>query len=110
MTHANDAFYQWERRNNEQDLSDRDRIIWTAGWMESQNPQEGIQTMNEEEAFIKAYSNNVSVAPTEVVEKFVAMMDHQNDEFYKEFREYYTSITDAWGMWRDAIDFAKGKA
>lgn len=43
MTDANDAFHEWERRNNEQNLSDRDRIIWTAGWMESQ--QKGKQTM-----------------------------------------------------------------
>lgn len=33
---ANDAFYLWERANNEQDLSDRDRMIWTAGWIQAQ--------------------------------------------------------------------------
>lgn len=43
MTDANDAFHEWERRNNEQDLSDRDRFIWTAGWTESQ--RKGKQTM-----------------------------------------------------------------
>jgi len=43
MTDANDAFHEWERRNNEQDLSDRDRFIWTAGWNESQ--QKGKRTM-----------------------------------------------------------------
>jgi hypothetical protein len=32
---ANDAFYAWERANNEQDLSDRDRMIWTAGWIQA---------------------------------------------------------------------------
>ena len=32
---ANDAFYAWEIANNEQDLSDRDRMIWTAGWIEA---------------------------------------------------------------------------
>ena len=32
---ANDAFYLWERANNEQDLSDRDRMIWTAGWIQA---------------------------------------------------------------------------
>jgi hypothetical protein len=32
---ANDAFYAWERANNEQDLSDDDRMLWTAGWMEA---------------------------------------------------------------------------
>ena len=31
----NDAFYAWERANNEQDLSDRDRMIWTAGWIQA---------------------------------------------------------------------------
>ena len=33
---ANDAFYAWEIANNEQDLSDRDRMIWTAGWINAQ--------------------------------------------------------------------------
>ena len=32
---ANDAFYKWERDTNEQDLSDDDRMIWTAGWIEA---------------------------------------------------------------------------
>ena len=32
---ANDAFYAWEIANNEQDLSDRDRMLWTAGWIEA---------------------------------------------------------------------------
>ena len=34
---ANEAFYKWEVDNNEQDLSDRDRMIWTAGWIDAQN-------------------------------------------------------------------------
>lgn len=34
---ANEAFYKWEADNNEQDLSDRDRMIWTAGWTQAQN-------------------------------------------------------------------------
>ena len=33
---ANEAFYKWEAENNEQDLSDRDRMIWTAGWIDTQ--------------------------------------------------------------------------
>lgn len=32
---ANEAFYKWEVDNNEQDLSDRDRMIWTAGWIQA---------------------------------------------------------------------------
>ena len=32
---ANDAFHAWERANNEQDLSDRDRMLWTAGWIDA---------------------------------------------------------------------------
>jgi hypothetical protein len=32
---ANDAFYAWEIANNQQDLSDMDRMIWTAGWIEA---------------------------------------------------------------------------
>ena len=37
---ANDAFYAWEIANNEQDLSDRDRMIWTAGWIQAQLQKE----------------------------------------------------------------------
>ena len=37
---ANDAFYAWEIANNEQDLSDRDRMIWTAGWIEAHKENE----------------------------------------------------------------------
>jgi hypothetical protein len=33
---ANEAFYKWEADNNEQNLSDRDRMIWTAGWIDAQ--------------------------------------------------------------------------
>ena len=36
MDKAKDAFYAWERANNEQDLSDRDRWLWTAGWIQAQ--------------------------------------------------------------------------
>jgi hypothetical protein len=32
---ANDAFHAWERANNEQDMSDRDRMLWTAGWVDA---------------------------------------------------------------------------
>jgi hypothetical protein len=32
---ANEAFYKWEADNNEQNLSDRDRMIWTAGWIQA---------------------------------------------------------------------------
>jgi len=32
---ANEAFYKWEADNNEQGLSDRDRMIWTAGWIQA---------------------------------------------------------------------------
>lgn len=34
---ANKAFYKWEADNNEQDLSDQDRMVWTAGWIQAQN-------------------------------------------------------------------------
>jgi len=33
---ANEAFHQWEADNNEQNMSDRDRMIWTAGWIDAQ--------------------------------------------------------------------------
>lgn len=36
---ANDAFYAWAIANNEQDLSDKDRMIWTAGWIQATQAQ-----------------------------------------------------------------------
>jgi len=35
QTQANEAFYKWEVENNEQNLSDRDRMLWTAGWKQA---------------------------------------------------------------------------
>ena len=32
---ANDAFYAWAKANNEQDLSNMDRMLWTAGWIDA---------------------------------------------------------------------------
>jgi len=31
----NDAFYEWERKNNHQDMSQRDRIIWISGYIDA---------------------------------------------------------------------------
>jgi hypothetical protein len=31
----NEAFYEWERANNHQDMSDRDRIIWISGYIDA---------------------------------------------------------------------------
>jgi hypothetical protein len=41
---ANDAFYAWEIANNEQDLSDDDRMLWTAGWIYAQLTGETNET------------------------------------------------------------------
>jgi hypothetical protein len=47
---ANDAFYLWERANNEQDLSDRDRMLWTAGWIQAKTDIESITILRMREA------------------------------------------------------------
>jgi len=31
----NEAFYDWERKNNHQDMSQRDRIIWISGYIDA---------------------------------------------------------------------------
>jgi hypothetical protein len=31
----NEAFYEWERANNHQDMSERDRIIWISGYIDA---------------------------------------------------------------------------
>jgi len=43
---AKDAFYAWERANNEQDLSDRDRWLWTSGWVDANKGIEIVQTFS----------------------------------------------------------------
>ena len=47
QTQANKAFYRWEVKNNEQNLSDHDRMIWTAGWRQA--IVEGVPDEDEEE-------------------------------------------------------------
>jgi len=39
---ANDAFYAWEIANNKQDLSDDDRMLWTAGWINAHVDKENV--------------------------------------------------------------------
>ena len=39
---ANDAFYAWEIANNQQDLSDDDRMLWTAGWINAHFDEENV--------------------------------------------------------------------
>lgn len=29
------AFHQWEEKNNHQDLSDRDRVLWISGYLQA---------------------------------------------------------------------------
>jgi hypothetical protein len=35
MNTPNDAFNEWQRINNHQDMSDRDRILWISGYIEA---------------------------------------------------------------------------
>jgi hypothetical protein len=56
--------------------------------------------IEEQKAFVKAYSNNVAHNPDELVADFVARYESGEDINYS---YEYTSIIDALGMWHDAI-------
>jgi len=56
--------------------------------------------IDEQKAFVKAYSNNVAHHNDSIVAEFVAR--YESDENFNYSYEY-TSIMDALGMWHDAI-------
>ena len=61
----------------------------------------------DEMAFVDAYLSNVAEAPREVVEEFVRAENH--DKFCMEYgHEYYTPLADSWGVWYDALAYARG--
>ena len=71
-------------------------------------PEDDEMTLSkDDEAFIKAYANNVDNAPEDVVREFLAVDDHT--EFYEKHWEYYGSIADAYGVWHAALDYAQGQ-
>ena len=60
--------------------------------------------IEEQKAFVKAYSNNVGNVPIEQLEEFVnRYTSGENVEYSGD----YTSIVDALGMWSDAIYWAE---
>jgi len=59
----------------------------------------------EQQAFMKAYDNNVGSAPSEVVKAF--MLAKEDDDFYEDHTEYYSSLADARGVWEDAKAYFK---
>jgi len=56
--------------------------------------------IEEQKAFVKAYSNNVAHHSDKLVADFVARYAGEEDINYS---YEYTSIMDALGMWHDAI-------
>ena len=58
-----------------------------------------------DEEFIKAYDRSISNAPEDVVREYLLMEDPQ--EFYKLYREYYESVSDAYSIWCEALDYRK---
>lgn len=63
--------------------------------------------MNYNEAFIEAYGKSVATAPEKILKEFMARYDEDHDDLYEEFKEYYSSIMDAIGMWDAGIKFAQ---
>jgi hypothetical protein len=62
----------------------------------------------EEIAFMDAYQRSVSDAHPNIVEDYLRM---EGDDFYDKYGgEYYTGLTDAHGVWRDALEYAKDPA
>lgn len=58
--------------------------------------------IEEQKAFVNAYSNNVANVPADRVEDFVKRYTTTANV---EYSGDYTSIVDALGMWSDAIDW-----
>jgi hypothetical protein len=56
--------------------------------------------IEEQKAFVKAYSNNVAHNPDDFVADFIAKYNLNQDIDYS---YEHTSIMDALGMWHDAI-------
>lgn len=61
----------------------------------------------EQQAFMKAYLNNVADAPIQVVQAFI--LSKEDDDFYEDYTEYYSGLADARGVWEDAKTFFQGK-
>ena len=60
----------------------------------------------DELAFVDAYLSNVADAPRDVVEDFLFLED---DQYYDKYgNEYYTGLADAFGVWYDALAYARG--
>ena len=70
------------------------------------NQPEDEMTLDDE-AFARAYADNVNDAPEEVVREFLEVGDH--NQFYKNHSGYYGSIVDAYGVWNAALIYAQGK-
>ena len=66
--------------------------------------------MNKEEqaAFVQAYGFHVCEAPQKIVEAFIT--DYENGDDVDEYKEYYTSIMDALGMWHSGIRYQMERA
>lgn len=60
----------------------------------------------DELAFVDSYLSNVADAPRDVVEDFLFLED---DQYYDKYgNEYYTGLADAFGVWFDALAYARG--
>lgn len=60
----------------------------------------------DEMAFVDAYLSNVAEAPRDAVEDYLFLDDR---EFYDKYgNEYYTGLADAFGVWFDALAYARG--
>lgn len=61
----------------------------------------------DEKAFMDAYRSNVADAPANIVEAY--LRSESGDKFCEEYgTEYYTGLADAWGVWYDALSYARG--
>lgn len=61
----------------------------------------------DEQAFMDSYLSNVADAPANIVEAYIRAED--GDKFCEEYgTEYYSGLADAWGVWYDAIKYARG--
>jgi hypothetical protein len=62
---------------------------------------------DEEQAFIRAYRRNVAVGSLSHILYFLANKNDAPEAVVDQIHTW-SNIEDAWLMWRDAMDYAKG--
>lgn len=72
---------------------------------EREEEEEEFKPSAEDLAFVESYATCVAVGSREDVLKFLAILDPDKQTVMPDY--IFTSIEDAWLVWKDAMNFAK---